>query len=198
MKLSEYPILESPSAAALVPVIDDGANYTVLLNSLGGGGSSNAVVTVLNADASEFPLPNLKKNKFYRLLVSGAQSNTTNLFIKLAFAPNVGDYANRYTFSFTGGTVTGLDGGYAGLGIDGGPGNTAYLFDGLISTFGIAIVQGNCARTQDNGDDRPTHTHRSGRCYVPLSNLSGDDIAISCHTVTGVIKAGFKVVLEEI
>ena len=58
MKLSEYPILESPSAAALVPVIDDGANYTVLLNSLGSSGAGGnsgiytpEIITLTNAAA---------------------------------------------------------------------------------------------------------------------------------------------------
>ena len=40
MKLSEFPLLSQPSAGAVVPVVDNGANYTVLLNSLGSGGTS--------------------------------------------------------------------------------------------------------------------------------------------------------------
>ncbi len=195
MKLSDYPILGSPSADAVVPVIDGGANYTYPLSSLG---SSGGYRFTLASDAASIPIPLLNKNKQFSLVVDGSQSNPANTSIYIDGITSASQYETRYTYSYSAGVITGYDSDKIGLSLFAPPGDTLFFFEGVISLVNRFRFSGTVQREENASIRRPAITTRAGRCLTDLNSISGSQIQLRLATESGVIRAGTQIKIREL
>lgn len=197
MKLSEYPILGSPSADAVVPVIDGGENYTYPLSSLGSGGGGGGYSVTLASDTASIPLPLLDKGKHYALIIDGAQSVEVNTSLFIDGITSVNQYETRYTFSYSGGVITGYNSTQIGIALFSPPPNSLFCFEGIISLVGRFRMSGTVQREENASNLRPAITTRVGRCITDLSSILDSQIQLTLATESGVIRAGTQIKIKE-
>lgn len=195
MKLSDYPLLDTPSANAVIPVVDAGSNWTYPLGNIGGGGGFSVS---LSADAGSIALPPFKKNKFYRILAAGKQSGADNIRLLFSDFPNGTQFQNRFIFGSGTSVVTNNDPDYGGLSIGAPASDNPYSYSGTLTTFDLLSIAGTVERIFGGGNTAIAMTLRNGRSNTLLSTVASETLEASIAPIGGVLRAGFTVSITEL